>query len=56
MRIVAKGGKVTTYLNGQQMIEIEDEKIGAAEGQVALQIHDGGGIKVRWRNIRIKEI
>lgn len=56
MRILAKGNKVTTFLNGQQMIEIEDEKIGAAKGQIALQIHDGGGIKVRWRNINIKPL
>jgi hypothetical protein len=56
MRIKAVGDKVTTWLNGQQMVELEDEKIGAAEGQVALQIHDGGGIKVRWRQISLTEI
>lgn len=32
---------------------LNDEKIGAAKGFIALQIHDGGGIKVRWRNIKI---
>jgi hypothetical protein len=37
------------------MVELTDEKIGAATGKIALQIHDGGGIKVRWRNIRISE-
>ena len=51
MRIKVQGSKVTTWINGHQMIELEDEKIGAAEGKIALQIHDGGGIKVRWRNI-----
>ena len=56
MRIVANGDVVTTYLNGQKMIELSDAKIGAAEGQIALQIHDGGGIKVRWRNIQLKEL
>jgi len=56
MKIVAMGDKVTTWLNGTEMITIEDEKIGAASGQIALQIHDGGGIKVRWRNIIIKEL
>jgi len=38
------------------MVSLEDEKIGAANGFIALQIHDGGGIKVRWRNLRIKEL
>ena len=55
-RIQAIRDEVTTWLNGVRMITLKDEKIGAAEGQIALQIHDGGGIKVRWRNIRIKEM
>ena len=48
-----EGDEVTTWLNGVQMIALKDAKIGAATGQIALQIHDGGGIKVRWRNIRL---
>lgn len=56
MRIEVIGDKVTTFLNGQQMVQLEDEKIGQANGFVALQIHDGGGIKVRWKNIRIKTL
>ncbi|MFZ9661678.1 MAG: 3-keto-disaccharide hydrolase [Chitinophagaceae bacterium] len=56
MKIEAKGNHVKTWLNGKEMIEITDDKIGAGNGFIALQIHDGGGIKVRWRKIRIKEI
>lgn len=56
MKIVARGGTVTTWLNGQQMITLTDDKLGAATGQIALQIHDGGGIKVKWRNIHLKEL
>ena len=48
--------EVTTWLNGYQMIYIKDEKIGAGNGFIALQIHDGGGIKVRWKKIMIKEL
>jgi hypothetical protein len=55
MHIRAVGDRVTTWLNGVQMIDLEDEIIGAAEGHIALQIHDGGGIKVRWRNLRVVE-
>ena len=44
------------WLNGEQMVDIEDEKIGAGNGRIALQIHDGGGIKVRWRNLHIKTL
>ncbi|MCC6289121.1 MAG: DUF1080 domain-containing protein [Chitinophagaceae bacterium] len=55
-RIRVVGDEVTTWLNGHEMITLKDEKIGKGEGFIALQIHDGGGIKVAWRNIRIKEI
>ncbi len=51
MRIQVQGDDVTTWLNGHEMIHLKDEKIGKGEGFIALQIHDGGGIKVRWRNI-----
>lgn len=56
MKIRAVGDSVTTWLNGVKMVEMADEKIGDAEGAVALQIHSGGGIKVRWKNIEIKEV
>jgi len=56
MTIRANGDTVTTFLNGVQMIQLVDDKIGAASGQIALQIHDGGGIKVNWRNIRVKKL
>ena len=56
MKIRVVGDLVETFLNGQQMIRLEDEKIGQATGQIALQIHSGGGIKVQWKNINIKEL
>lgn len=56
MKIRVVGDHVTTWLNGEKMVEFTDEKIGDANGKIALQIHDGGGIKVYWRNIELKEI
>ena len=53
MKIRVYGDKLTSWLNGVEMVTIRDQKIGAGEGSIALQIHDGGGIKVNWRNIRI---
>jgi len=35
------------------MISLKDEKIGQGKGSIALQIHDGGGIKVKWRNLLV---
>lgn len=56
MRIRVEGGKVTTWLNDIEMVSLEDQKIEKAQGRIALQIHDGGGIKVLWRNINIKTL
>lgn len=56
MKIKVVDGRATTWLNGQQMVDIEDEKIAEGKGSIALQIHSGGGIKVKWRNIKVKEL
>lgn len=56
MKIVVKGDNVTSYLNGVEMVNFSDSKIGEGEGGVLLQIHDGGGIKVYWRNIILKKL
>ncbi|MGB2733390.1 MAG: DUF1080 domain-containing protein [Saprospiraceae bacterium] len=54
MRVLVKGNLVKTWLNGHKMITLKDDKIGSKTGQIALQIHAGGGIKVRWRNMFVK--
>ena len=56
MKIWVKGDTITSWLNGIEMISLTDAKIGAGEGGIALQIHDGGGIKVKWRNIQLTEL
>lgn len=56
MRIVVFNDEITTWLNDEEMVYLKDEKIGLGKGFIALQIHDGGGIKVRWKNILIREL
>lgn len=56
MKIRVVGNDVTTWLNGKKMIEITDEKIGKGKGGICLQIHDGGGIRVKWRKIMLKPL
>ena len=56
MKIKVVNDQVTTWLNGHHMIDLKDEKIGQGTGFIALQIHDGGGIKVRWKNLLIEEL
>ena len=56
---VYKGGLSGTVDSGGRVNVsqdfIKDEKIGQATGFIALQIHDGGDIKVRWKKFRLKE-
>jgi hypothetical protein len=56
MRIRVVGNQIQSWLNGTSMISLEDEMIGKGKGSIALQIHDGGGIKVRWRNLVVNEL
>ena len=56
LKIQVINDQVTTWLNGKMMVDLKDEKIGQGTGFIALQIHDGGGIKVRWRKFKIKEL
>lgn len=56
MRVRVEGARVQTWLNGILMVDLTDEKIGQANGSIALQIHEGGDIKVRWRNFIVEEL
>jgi len=56
LRLRVEGDRVQSWLNGEPMVDFTDEKIGKGTGSIALQIHDGGGIKVRWRNLVIEEL
>ena len=54
MKIKVFNNEVTTWINGIKMININDDKIGKGVGSIALQIHDGGNIKVKWKNINME--
>ena len=56
MKIIIMDDKVETFVNGIEMVNINDSKISDGNGSIALQIHSGGGIKVKWKNIYIKQL
>lgn len=56
MKIKVDGKVVTSWVNGVEMVSIKDRIIGRGKGSVLLQIHSGGGIKVKWKNIEIEEL
>ena len=48
---------IQIWLNGKERVDYTDEaKEFTPEGFFALQVHSGKSCKVRWRNIRIKEL
>ncbi|MEW4490303.1 DUF1080 domain-containing protein [Thalassoglobus sp. JC818] len=61
-RIVAKGPRIQTFINGQEIEDLTDEPIYESHpsGFIGLQVHGIGdrdqSYEVRWRNIRIKEL
>lgn len=56
LRVRVQGGQVETWVNGEPMITLQDAKIARARGVIALQIHDGGGVRVKWRNLLLTQL
>lgn len=56
IKVRVEGDHVTTWLNGVEMVDYTDEKIGEGEGQIALQIHSGGGLKISWKDLKLIEL
>lgn len=59
-RVLAKGNTIKTWLNGEPVAELVDEKTGMLSGFIGLQVHGIAGgtgpYEVRWRNIFIREL
>jgi hypothetical protein len=59
LRIVAKGNRLQTWLNGIQAVDFrdDDEKTYSPSGFIALQVHGVGNKRdtkeVRWKNIKL---
>jgi hypothetical protein len=56
MVIYLKDNRVITWLNGEMMTDLKDDKIGEGLGVIALQVHSGGEVAVRWREIYLQKV
>lgn len=58
MRVRVEGDRARVWLNGVLVTDLTDGALSAGRGtgNIVLQIHDGGGIKVAFRKIRLKEL
>jgi len=54
--VFVKDGHIQTWLNSNMMTDIKDETVASGTGVVALQVHSGGQVAVKWRNIYLKTL
>jgi len=55
LEVSVKGSHVVTRLNGVQIVDYTDRAPKFTDGAIALQIHTGGGVKVRWKDIYVQD-
>lgn len=61
-RVVAKGPRIQTWINGEQVADLTDEEAYKThpKGFIGLQVHsiaaDQGPYEVSWRKIRLREL
>ena len=51
--ILAVGGRIRTAINGHPCTVLDDDQVAKA-GRIALQVHSGGPMEVRFRNIKVE--
>ncbi|HLJ13184.1 MAG TPA: DUF1080 domain-containing protein [Bryobacteraceae bacterium] len=54
--VICKGDFIQLKVNGLVTAELHDIPGSPREGVIAFQLHKGPGMKVEWRDIRIKEL
>jgi hypothetical protein len=55
LEVSALGNHIVTHLNGVKVVDYVDPAPKFTDGVVALQIHTGGGVKMRWKDIFMQE-
>jgi hypothetical protein len=55
LQISMHGNHIVTQLNGMKVVDFTDPAQKFSEGVIGLQIHTGGGVKMRWKEIFIQE-
>jgi hypothetical protein len=54
LQISVRGPHIVTQLNGTKIVDFTDPTPKFTDGVIALQIHTGGGVRMRWKDIYIK--
>jgi hypothetical protein len=56
LEVSVLGNHIVTRLNGVRIVDYTDPSPKFTDGVIGLQIHTGGGVRVRWKDIEIQEI
>ena len=54
LEVFVKGNRTQTVLNGVKIVDFTDSAPKFTDGAIALQIHTGGGVKMRWKDISLR--
>ena len=55
LEVSVRGNHIVTHLNGAIIVDYTDPSPKFTDGVIGLQIHTGGGVKMRWKKIFIQE-
>jgi hypothetical protein len=55
LEVSVQGNHIVTQLNGMKIVDYTDPAPKFTDGVIGLQIHTGGGVRMRWRDIFIQE-
>ena len=55
LEVSVRGNHIVVRLNGVQVTDYNEVSPKFTNGVIGLQIHTGGGVKMRWKDIYIKE-
>ena len=55
LEVSAEGAHIVTQLNDIKIVDFTDSSPHFTDGVIGLQIHTGGGVKMRWKDIYINQ-
>jgi hypothetical protein len=54
LEVSVRGNHIVTHLNGVKVVDYRDAAPKFTEGVIGLQIHTGGGVRMRWKDIYVR--
>jgi hypothetical protein len=54
LELSVEGSHIVTRVNGIKIVDFQDAAPKFNDGVVGLQIHTGGGVRMRWKDIKIR--